>query len=611
MNSIYKITIITLLSAFSMMGAIAQQRFTLSSMYNQSLYNINPAVAGLQNCFEANIQHKNQWSGLDGKPTNYLFQGHMGLGNAGGIGLNINNWEAGLLRTNTIGLTYAHHVALGETMKLSLGLNGNFISHRIESTSAVVFGGADELLTGGNLSSSGFTLDAGVLLSSDKLRIGLALPQIATGGLSYQLVNSDGITAQRHFLAHASYDIALSEKLTYTPMVLYRNIPQSSSLLDFNNKLTFNKFLGLGIGYRTNKSIFGTIDLNPNEKFRFAYVFDMFNSGNLAAPGGLSHELLLGVKFCKQKTIYLLKIEQLDNSYVSHEFKNMSKLGDFIETTRLEEPDMAQRMKEVVDANPGATEFTVTLPNPRIIFVQGDRYEFQTLEEMNQILEAAKTNDPLLHEQLMRLVDEEGDSEGGPIILEIENKEIKFRTLKELDQFVLQIEPEQPELAGYLKELRDADPDAFKYKVVFGSLARMKQLLLDLKEDDINLTEKEHELTDEVKMLNPEEVRVYFDFNSTTLKQEGKAKLIEIADQMKKDPKQKLVIVGHSCNVGTPESVMYYAYQRAQTVKRFLVKQGVDSKNLSTESKADDLPLAPNSSEENRSKNRRVDFRKK
>ena len=109
----------------------AQQNQTLSSMYNQSLYNVNPARAGRFSCLEANIQHKSQWRGLAGSPTNYLLQAHIGMGEHSGIGLNINSWDAGLINTNTIGLTYAHHINLSSDLKLSFGVTGNFVNHQI------------------------------------------------------------------------------------------------------------------------------------------------------------------------------------------------------------------------------------------------------------------------------------------------------------------------------------------------------------------------------------------------------------------------------------------------------------------------------------------------
>jgi outer membrane protein OmpA-like peptidoglycan-associated protein len=49
--------------------------------------------------------------------------------------------------------------------------------------------------------------------------------------------------------------------------------------------------------------------------------------------------------------------------------------------------------------------------------------------------------------------------------------------------------------------------------------------------------------------------------------------------------------------------------QRAETVKKELVRQGISAERLATESRWYSEPLLPNTSNANRSKNRRVEFK--
>ena len=69
-----------------------------------------------------------------------------------------------------------------------------------------------------------------------------------------------------------------------------------------------------------------------------------------------------------------------------------------------------------------------------------------------------------------------------------------------------------------------------------------------------------------------------------------------------------LYLVGHTCDLGSHELNLRIGQNRADAVKQILVKDGVPEAKMKTISKAYDEPLLPNTSEENRAKNRRVEI---
>jgi outer membrane protein OmpA-like peptidoglycan-associated protein len=60
--------------------------------------------------------------------------------------------------------------------------------------------------------------------------------------------------------------------------------------------------------------------------------------------------------------------------------------------------------------------------------------------------------------------------------------------------------------------------------------------------------------------------------------------------------------------VGTDEYNLNLGEKRAEAVKAILVKSGVDTARLKVESFGKSMPIADNSTEEGRAKNRRVEF---
>lgn len=102
---------------------------------------------------------------------------------------------------------------------------------------------------------------------------------------------------------------------------------------------------------------------------------------------------------------------------------------------------------------------------------------------------------------------------------------------------------------------------------------------------------------------------ILFDFNSAEIKPESEATLAEIAAFLKERPSQKLLVVGHTDNIGSFESNRSLSERRAASVIQYLKeKHAVDSTRLQGFGAAFAAPVASNAAEDGRSKNRRVEL---
>lgn len=100
---------------------------------------------------------------------------------------------------------------------------------------------------------------------------------------------------------------------------------------------------------------------------------------------------------------------------------------------------------------------------------------------------------------------------------------------------------------------------------------------------------------------------IHFDTNSATVKPESDPTLQEIAKLLKGNPAMRLLVVGHTDNVGTFEFNMDLSQRRAASVVQELVsKHGVDAKRLTPVGVSFASPVASNNTEDGRGKNRRV-----
>jgi outer membrane protein OmpA-like peptidoglycan-associated protein len=103
--------------------------------------------------------------------------------------------------------------------------------------------------------------------------------------------------------------------------------------------------------------------------------------------------------------------------------------------------------------------------------------------------------------------------------------------------------------------------------------------------------------------------RLEFETGSATLKASSMEQLKNIAQILKGYPKVGLKIGGYTDNVGNPAANLTLSQKRADSTMQELVKLGIDAKRLEAEGYGDKYPVADNSTEEGKQKNRRIDLR--
>jgi outer membrane protein OmpA-like peptidoglycan-associated protein len=71
---------------------------------------------------------------------------------------------------------------------------------------------------------------------------------------------------------------------------------------------------------------------------------------------------------------------------------------------------------------------------------------------------------------------------------------------------------------------------------------------------------------------------------------------------------EKILLTGHTDDVGSDAANILLGEKRAETIKDYLVRKGVNPSNITVRSKGERSPIALNQSEEGRNKNRRVEL---
>lgn len=102
---------------------------------------------------------------------------------------------------------------------------------------------------------------------------------------------------------------------------------------------------------------------------------------------------------------------------------------------------------------------------------------------------------------------------------------------------------------------------------------------------------------------------VFFDFDKAELKEESYPDLDNAIQFLQEKSDVKIRIEGYTDNVGDKNYNVKLSADRANAVSKYLANNGIDKSRITTKGFGEENPVAPNTSDENRARNRRVEMK--
>lgn len=103
--------------------------------------------------------------------------------------------------------------------------------------------------------------------------------------------------------------------------------------------------------------------------------------------------------------------------------------------------------------------------------------------------------------------------------------------------------------------------------------------------------------------------KILFEVDKAVIRPESFDLMNEITQVVQDNPRiKKISIEGHTDDDGSKNYNKKLSQKRANSVMAYLVEHGVEAGRLSAVGFGEDVPLVPNDSDENKEKNRRVEF---
>ncbi len=102
--------------------------------------------------------------------------------------------------------------------------------------------------------------------------------------------------------------------------------------------------------------------------------------------------------------------------------------------------------------------------------------------------------------------------------------------------------------------------------------------------------------------------KVYFETNSSYVKQESYVQLDKLAALLKASPEMRVRVLGHTDFIASDTYNMWLSERRARHVADYLIKKGIPASRIEAKGYGKRAPIADNNTEEGRALNRRVEI---
>jgi len=300
-------------------GTVLSQQIPVYSHYFVNPYLYNPAEAGGEGFTTLQLNHRQQWRGLDGAPVVSTLTFELPFGSRNGnLGINLRSFDRGLLTTQDIMASFAYRVFLTKTTTLSFGISAGVTTNGIDM--AAIDDPDDPVLSDFLNNNMQPAANAGFVLNSGGgLNFGVSLPRLFSQDFTFpQNFKNTQFSPFEEIIVTAYYRRMYGKKIvtkrikgaqrrvniegTYAPLQFYL-IYKYSQLVDERIEAMLKLDLGdhvyVGGSYRLNYGITGMVGFNFGN-LSLGYAYEP-GADQVSGYTNGTHEINLRIRFGERK----------------------------------------------------------------------------------------------------------------------------------------------------------------------------------------------------------------------------------------------------------------------------------------------------------------------
>jgi type IX secretion system PorP/SprF family membrane protein len=265
-----------------------------TSMYQFNPLAVNPAYAGSAEGLQTNILYRSQWTGLPGAPKTFTANLHAPLFKESvGIGIAVSNDQLGVFQRTQATAVGSYHLKM-KTWRIAFGLQMSYSQYNIglADVNHSIDGSVDNAFSA-DFNQSTFNFGTGLFAYGKNWYGSIAVPHFKKNILSTNSTSLD-VTAFEapHFFAQAGYVHEFNPMWAIKPNTMVKYASGAPVSADLNIVGYYKRLIGLGIGYRSDKSIIALTEIQLHPFLKIGYAYD-YGLSSLATYAASSHEIFL------------------------------------------------------------------------------------------------------------------------------------------------------------------------------------------------------------------------------------------------------------------------------------------------------------------------------
>ena len=298
-------------------------------------YLINPAVSGIEDYIDIKTGYRNQWTDFPGAPVTYYVSANMPIGKPDrtstgatpnisktirrplslstefrgasrvpghhGVGIAFISDRIGAAVQNSITASYAYHIPVSGTMKVSIGASGGITQYGVDFSKIQVKDNPDQATVGiSQLNAIQPNLNVGAWMYSRHFFLGISANQLIFDNFNY---TSKDVTAgtyswlgtnYTHYFLTAGYRHEINEEWAIIPSTMIKRVSQAPITYDINLKAIHKDRFWFGGSYRHKDAVVGLLGVNISSFINLGYSYD-FTLSDISERSKGSHEVVIGI----------------------------------------------------------------------------------------------------------------------------------------------------------------------------------------------------------------------------------------------------------------------------------------------------------------------------
>ncbi|MBL6660145.1 MAG: PorP/SprF family type IX secretion system membrane protein [Crocinitomicaceae bacterium] len=368
------------------------------NLYGYNKYAINPAYSGASGCTQINFSHLNQWVKVEGAPLTSMISANGLIGKSLGVGGQVLVDQIGMIQQVSAMGSLSYGLTIGKTHNIRLGASVGYNQYRIDATNAIAFENGDPIIEGGEQAGGTLNSNIGILYQWKNLEISIGSQQLIQSTSNMSFSGIDGFGLRRHLNGLVAYNQKIGDNWMLTPSI-YTKGTNNGYQLDLNADATYKKYISGGLGYRTSVGLIARAGIQVQDLFFIGYAYETPMS-NIASYSSGSHEILLGIKFCKKKPKTIPEIAETNkeaqdttNNALRNEQITELPAMDTIVITRVDTVYIEAAIEEIAEVKQAEAEKKDFIPIEKNVLFEFDKAvvqkgSFGALESIVNILNA-------------------------------------------------------------------------------------------------------------------------------------------------------------------------------------------------------------------------------